>query len=102
MFELYVIPFLLVALVTSYSTSVACRLALSRHHSVHWSFALIGAVVAAVLTICFIWLGLSLQPGQLPYLGEGLRWLCIVCVGGGLFALFPAEAVVWYFHRRRR
>ena len=102
MVELYVIPFLLVALVTSYSTSVACRLALSRHHSAHWSFALIGAGVAAVLAIGFIWLGLSLQPGQLPNLGEFLRWLSIVCIGGGVLALFPAEAVVWYFHRRRR
>jgi uncharacterized membrane protein YesL len=102
MFGLFIIPFLLVALMTSYFTSVACRLALSRHRSVHWSFALIGAGVAAVLTVGFIWCGLSLQPGQLPYLGEWLRWLSIVCIGGGLFALFPAEAVVWYFHRRRR
>ncbi len=75
MFELYVIPFLLMALVTSYCTSVACRLALIRHRTARWSFALIGAVVAAVLALCFIWLGLSLQPGQTPYVGEWFRWL---------------------------
>lgn len=102
MFTAYVFPILLVAVVASYCTSVACRLALWRHRHVGWRFGLFGAVAAAISSISFMLLGLSLQPGETPYFGYFLQWMLIISIGGSLFALFPAEVLVWYFRRRHR
>lgn len=96
----YIFPILLVAVVASYCTSVACRLALWRHRHVGWRFGFLGAVAAAISSISFMLLGLSLQPGEMPYFGLFLDWMLIISIGGSLIALFPAEAVVWYFRRR--
>ncbi len=90
----------ILALAASYCTSIACRLAVRRHRASHWSFALIGVAAAVALVVGFIWLGFSLQPGDLPYAGLILRSFGIVIAGGGLMALLPAEAVVWYYRHR--
>ena len=102
MFTTYILPSLLVVLVAAYCTSVVCRLALWRHRRVGWSFAFVGALVAAVSSIAFMLFGLSLQPGETPYFGYFLEWMLIISIGGSLFAIFPAEVLVWYYRRRFR
>src|SRR6266568_2721816 len=102
MFSTYILPGLLVVVVGSYCTSVVCRLALGRHRRVGWNFGFLGAAAAAVVSIGFMFLGLSLQPGQTPYFGLFLDRMLIICIGGSVFALFPAEVLVWFYRRRFR
>jgi hypothetical protein len=102
MFTVFIFPVLIVTLVACYCTSVACRLAHWRHRHVSWLIAFLGAVAAAIASSFFVLLGLSLQPGVTPYFVYFLRWTLITCIGGSLFALFPAEGVVWYYRRRFR
>ena len=102
MITTYIWSGLLVALVASYCTSVVCRLALWRHRRVGWSFGFLGAVAAAIASMGFMLLGLSLQPGKMPYFGFFLEWMLLVSIGGSLFGLFPAEVLVWYYRGRFR
>jgi len=102
MFPNYILPSIPVVLVAGYCTSVVCRLALWFHRRVGWSFAIVGAVVAAGASIAFRWLGLSLQPGEIPYCGYFAEWALIVSIGGSLLAIFPAEVLVWYYRQRQR
>jgi hypothetical protein len=55
-----------------------------------------------IASFVFMLLGLSLQPGVTPYFVYFLRWMLITSIGGSLFALFPAEALIWYYRRRFR
>ncbi len=97
-----ILPFLLVALLASYYTSIGCRLAHRRHRRVGWYIALVGAALAAASSICFILLGTSLQSGLVPYFGIFLQWMLTISLGGSLLALVPAAAVVWHYRRRFR
>ena len=99
MFQFQILPVLLVGLAACYATTVVCRVALRRHHRAHWSLALVGSAIAAVLATCFIWLGLSLQPGELPYARLWLESFATVIAAGGLLALLPAQAILWYYRR---
>ncbi len=95
-----ILPFLLVALLASYYTSVGCRAAHRRHRRVGWHIALVGAALAAASCMCFIWLGFLLQPGETPYPDIFWHWMLTISIGGSLLALVPAAAVVWHYRRR--
>src|SRR5512138_2682137 len=97
MFTAYILPLFLVVVVVTYFTSIACRLALWRHRRVGWRLGLFGAVAAAVVSIAFWFLGLSLQRGETPYFGEFLQLILVNSIGGSLLGIFPAEALVWYY-----
>ncbi len=95
-----ILPFLLVALLASYYTSIGCRFAHRRHRRAGWHIALVGAATAAVSSICFILLGFLLQRGETPYPGIFWQWMLTISVGGSLLALVPAAAVIWHYRRR--
>ena len=97
-----VLSVLLVVGLASYGTSVTCRLALLRHRCFTWRSGVLGPAIAAPLSIAFMFLGLSLQPGKLPYFEDFLAWILIISCGGSLFGVFPAEVLVWYYHREQR
>jgi len=99
-FGFVVLQFLLPSFAASYLTSLSCRLAHSRHRHVCWRLGLLSTVVACVSGVCLIQLGLFLQPGEDLY-GLGY-WLRLICIGGSLLALIPAEIVVWRYHKAYR
>ena len=97
-----ILSVLLVVGLASYGTSVTCRLALVRHRRFTWRSGIFGPAIAAPLSIAFMFLGLSMQPGQLPYFDEFLGWMLAISFGGGLFGVFPAEVLVWYYNWHQR
>jgi hypothetical protein len=97
----FVLLLLLPTLAASYFTSLRCRLAHWRHRHVRWWFGLLGAGAACVSVVCFIQLGSSLQHGEDSY--GIIRWLCLeVCPAASLFAVIPAELVVWRYRKAYR
>ncbi|MGO8929493.1 MAG: hypothetical protein ACLQU3_21725 [Limisphaerales bacterium] len=92
---------LLPILAASYFTSLLCRLAHWRHRHVRWWFGLLGAGTAFVSVVCFIQLGSSLQHGEDSY--GMIHWLCrVACPAASLFAVIPAELVVWRYCKAYR
>ena len=97
----FVLLLLLPTLAASYFTSLLCRLAHWRHRHVRWWFGLLAAGAAYVSVVCFIQLGSSLQHGEDSY--GMIRWLSLeVCPATSLFAVIPAELVVWRYWRAYR
>jgi len=91
------LPPLLPSLAACYFASLMCRLAHWSHRHVHWWFGLFSVGVAGALVVCFIQLGSSLQPGQDSY--GMIHLLHQVCAAGSLFAVVPAEFVVWHYRK---
>jgi hypothetical protein len=97
----FVLLLLLPILAASYFTSLLCRIAHWRHRHVRWWFGLLGAGAACVSVVGFIQLGSSLQHGEDSY--GMIRWLCLeVCPAASLFAVIPAELVVWRYCKAYR
>jgi len=106
MFTSYILAILLVMLVASYFTSIMCRLALWRHRRVSWGFAFLGVIAAATISSSFILLDsldILLQPGDArSYFAFTLLWTLGICLVGSLFALIPAEILVWHYRQRSK
>jgi hypothetical protein len=88
---------LLPILAACYFTSLLCRLALWRHHSCRWWFGPLSAGAACIAVVCLTQLGSSLQPGVDSY--GGGYFLRLACIAESLFAVLPAELIVWRYRR---
>ena len=96
-----VLPLLLTCCAGAYLTTLFCRFAEWRGWRVRWVFGFLAAAAAGVLTILFIWLGVSLQPGANGVNDEG-EFCRSVFIRVSAPALVPALFEVWHYRRRIR
>jgi hypothetical protein len=88
---------LLPIIAACYVTTLLCRLAHWRHHPCRWWFGPLSAGAACIAVVCLTQLGLSLHPGVDSY--GGGYFLRLACIAESLFAVLPAELIVWHYRR---
>ena len=98
----YVLPVLLFCTTGVYVSSLTCRLARRRHWRVSWHWGILGAVGSAVLAAAFVWVGLSLPPGDLGKYGMPSEVSWWVGIRAFCFAIVPALLTVWHYRRKFR
>jgi peptidoglycan biosynthesis protein MviN/MurJ (putative lipid II flippase) len=94
----FVLPIALTGCVSAYVTSLGCRFARKRHKKCPWRVAVFSALTAGLVTVLFIWLGLSLPPGEMIDV-DPVEFYGTVFVWVTSFALAPALLVWWYYRR---
>ena len=92
-----VLPIVLTGCVSAYLTILKCRFAQKRHKKCPWRVAVFSALTAGLVTVLFIWLGLSLPPGEMGDVGPEFYLMAFIWVTS--FALAPA-LLVWWCYRR--
>lgn len=69
----FALPILLTSCASAYLTGLLCRFAQRRHWRARLYFGFIGALGAGTLAVLFIWLGLSISPGEIGKFDVCLR-----------------------------
>ena len=95
------LPILLTCCASAYLTTLLCRFAEGRGRRVWWVFGFLATAAAGVLTVLFIWLGVSLQHGA-NGVNDEVGFCVSVFIRVSVPALVPALFVIWYYRRRIR
>ena len=97
------IAIVVISAAAAYLTSIPCRMLYLRHRRASWFLGFVGAVVAGILTVLFVYQGDVFHPERWDRGKVELEILMLMAFGfSSVVGLIPALLVVGHYRRRLR